>query len=77
MSNSHAPSPVLFVEAPGAPVFLHSPPNAEGDGAPIGATVVLVRTVAGARRLSARHRGVFLTAPGRALPTDSFRLQSA
>ncbi len=41
-SNRHAPSPVLFVEAPGKPVFPCFPRKREGDGAPGGATIVLV-----------------------------------
>ena len=81
-SNSQASSPVLFVEAPGRPVFLLfvcSPRQSEGDGAPSGATIVIVCPRSLARPRGAARRatqtslrspglfaGVFLTAPGRA-----------
>ena len=51
------------------------PPGIEGDGAPSDATCHFSsRIVSDAWRLSARHRGVFLPAPGRALPTNRFAL---
>jgi hypothetical protein len=74
LSNSQAPSPAFFVEAPGSPVSL-SPSKCAGDGAPSGATIVLSCRVPSRERgrLSARHRGV-LPSGGRARFAGVLRL---
>src|ERR1019366_2216436 len=47
--------------------YSFAPRTSEGDGAPSGASIQFMsRTVSDAWRLSARHRGVLLPAPGRA-----------
>jgi hypothetical protein len=59
-SNSQAASPVLFVEAPGRPVVLlfFSPRQSEGDGAPSGATIVIVCPRSLSRPRGAARRAV-------------------
>jgi hypothetical protein len=53
--------------APRRGAVLKSPRPSEGDGAPSGASIQFMsRIVSDACRLSARHRGVLLPAPGRA-----------
>ena len=58
--------PRVFVSAPGTPSFLVPRAKSEGDGAPSGAASISVHASCDAWRLSARHRGVLLPAPGRA-----------
>jgi hypothetical protein len=69
----HASSPLFFAARGRRLLLLSTLAKCEGDGAPTGASFLQVHTFSSkVWRLSARHHGVLLPAPGRALPAGRF-----